>query len=58
VSEAMKRIERLWNEARNCKNPRRLREIARQMRELGQWLDARWADNKAFDLEKKQAEAA
>jgi hypothetical protein len=55
MSEAMKRIERLRHDAQTSNDPKRLREIAAEQQELGQWLDSRWTKNKAHDIEKRQA---
>jgi hypothetical protein len=58
MSEAMRRIEKLWHDAQTCNDPKRLREIAAEQQELGQWLDSRWTKNKAHDIERRYAEAA
>lgn len=55
MSEAMNQIDRLNHEAKGCNDPERLRKIAGWLRELGQWVDARIAENKAYDIEKRQA---
>ena len=58
MSAAIQVIEKLYREAQTCKDPERLRQIARQQREYGQWVEARRTDNKAFEIEKRQGEEA
>lgn len=58
MSEAKNRIERLRREARTCRDPERLRQIASALTLLGQWLDAKRISDKAWEIEKSLAEAA